>query len=472
LFCFHFSLSVSGVFQRKTEEEMSSCAAASIPCHADIVIIGGGVSGASAAYHLAQVVPSTESIVILERGRFGEGSNSKVVLPGHVPPNEGSADLPWAHASGTAVMEAASTIKMMTQLFASNSTEFIRHHGVEGVRRYLRLANRGLAIEKSLARSVLPDAATQIRELGAMYLARDPVGAEELRHEYETLKACGAVDIEWWDKDKVSTVPDCPVGTECAMYLANDAIINSQEFAKNLLRHVQEKHSNVRVFEGSPDVSNVWTDEKRGVAITELSTGARIVSKHAVVATGGLSTLPALSGIMKPCWSYLVSVPHPDLHSNPATLAGGVSAFSPNMYTWGFTHDWCWTNGGVRCSGEDHFSALKPPRNAERCNSLAQWVRESYPHVYGSVTADDLQFEQQYGVYSETPDSVPIIGTGSPTSRVCYVLGCNAWGQAALSYSASLVPGLLQYTELTAEQKDILNLISIRRFGLLYECQN
>jgi glycine/D-amino acid oxidase-like deaminating enzyme len=299
-----------------------------------------------------------------------------------------------------------------------------------------------------------------------------------LYQEYIALKECGAVDIEWWDKVRAGAVADCPAGTEGAIYLANDAIINSQEYAKHLLRHVRINHPNVRVYEGCPEMVNVVTDAAKEVAVTELANGVRIVSKFAVVATGGLCTLPALSGIMTPCWSYLVSVPHPDLDGvtprsggNDTTLAGGVSLCSPNMYTWGFSHDWCWTNGVVRCSGEDHFSALKPPRDTERCDILAQWVRECYPHVFSSVAAKDLKYEGQYGVYSETPDSVPIIGTGSPRSKVCYLLGCNAWGQAALSYSASLVPGLLGYTDLTSAQKDILHLISIRRFSLLPECR-
>jgi hypothetical protein len=47
--------------------------------------------------------------------------------------------------------------------------------------------------------------------------------------------------------------------------------------------------------------------------------------------------------------------------------------------------------------------------------------------------------------------------------------GCNAWGQASLSYAASLVPGLLGYAELTPEQRDSLKVLTVRRFALLPE---
>ena len=53
------------------------------------------------------------------------------------------------------------------------------------------------------------------------------------------------------------------------------------------------------------------------------------------------------------------------------------------------------------------------------------------------------------------------------SSNVCYLVGCNAWGQTILSYCATLVPGLLGYAEFTDQQRDILKLVSIRRFTCL-----
>ncbi|MGB3858299.1 MAG: FAD-binding oxidoreductase, partial [Ornithinimicrobium sp.] len=45
------------------------------PAEADVVIIGGGVMGLSAAYHLARA--GVERVVLLEKGHLGEGSTSK-----------------------------------------------------------------------------------------------------------------------------------------------------------------------------------------------------------------------------------------------------------------------------------------------------------------------------------------------------------------------------------------------------------
>src|SRR5689334_24291799 len=47
---------------------------APLPSRADVVIVGGGVVGASAAFHLAE---SGAAVVLLERDQLGSGSTSK-----------------------------------------------------------------------------------------------------------------------------------------------------------------------------------------------------------------------------------------------------------------------------------------------------------------------------------------------------------------------------------------------------------
>jgi glycine/D-amino acid oxidase-like deaminating enzyme len=138
-------------------------------------------------------------------------------------------------------------------------------------------------------------------------------------------------------------------------------------------------------------------------------------------------------------------------------------ANSPNFFTWGYSHDWCMTGGFFRLSGEDGFSALKPPRASEKISNLVKWTRAKFPHLEHGIE----HMTSSYGVLSSTPDHVPIVGTPTPTSRVAYLLGCNASGQASLSYGASLMPAILGYKAFTAEQKDLFLLLDIRRFALL-----
>lgn len=141
-----------------------------------------------------------------------------------------------------------------------------------------------------------------------------------------------------------------------------------------------------------------------------------------VVCTGGLFRDSALTGILNPCFSYLVSLKEPETTKHEKYRLPYPNSL--NFFTWGFTHDWCLTKGHLRCSGEDHFSALKPPRAEERCASLAKWTVTKLPYLKES----EFNCDKKYGVYSETPDKAPIIGLASPESKICYVLGCNAWG--------------------------------------------
>lgn len=465
-----------------------------IPATCEVLIIGGGVAGASAAYYLAQ--SGVKDVVVLECGRVGNGRMDPV-RNGQAQDagcGESGAEtiLPYAQRSGSAVMPSASTIKMIVRLYASSSEDFISHHGTDGAQKYLGLATLGLKKEKELANQFLPDKDTQVRSRGSLYLAYEN-DFKDFHHEYETLRSLGCDDIEWWEKDKLSTIPGCSEAFHYAIYFPGDAIINSGVYAGALLSAAQAL-GGVRLFEDCSPVVNTATKLSSVggadglVAETVLQDGTRIQSKHVVLATGGLFTGDTtLSGILRPCWSYLVSLPHPDAQQlqgrdDSALLPDGTPKFSYNFFTWGFTHDWCWTEGAVRISGEDHYSALKAPRAAERCQSLANWTRQAYPKVFGesapvpvdSAAASDATaatgacaYNWQYGVYSETPDAVPIVGQTGPSSRVCYLLGCNAWGQAVLSYCATLVPALLGYRKLTAEEQAYFSLLTVQRFALI-----
>ncbi|MFB7508674.1 NAD(P)/FAD-dependent oxidoreductase [Streptomyces broussonetiae] len=56
---------------------MSSSAFRTVPASADVVIIGGGVMGASTAFHLAEA--GVKNIVVVERGALGCGSSGKPI---------------------------------------------------------------------------------------------------------------------------------------------------------------------------------------------------------------------------------------------------------------------------------------------------------------------------------------------------------------------------------------------------------
>jgi hypothetical protein len=214
---------------------------------------------------------------------------------------------------------------------------------------------------------------------------------------------------------------------------------------------------NIHLCENSSPMKS--TETIGSMAITTLLDGTVIKSKSVVIATGGLSLDPVLAGILIPVWGYLVAMTPQEKGESTKSLLPGPN--SSNILTWNFSHDYAMVNNVLRMSGEDHFSALKPPRELEHFENLANFTSLNYAYkkVIASVSA----------IYSETPDYSPIIGSANPDSRVFYILGCNGWGQATLSYCASLMPALLGYTKLTETQTEHFKILNIRRFCLLPE---
>jgi glycine/D-amino acid oxidase-like deaminating enzyme len=434
----------------------------------DVVIVGAGVAGCSAAYHLMtqQCQEHTSTSLRL------------LVVDAGPAPGEGLAP---RTRSGSATMEVAPCVKMMVQLFAGSCDDFVRHHGKEGAKRYLDATREGLNIQKGIAGRLWEtdeERGKRLKELGSYYVGSTERDAIELKREFEILSSLMDDDdgIEWCDADRLSKVEGMSSDFCCGIYFPRDAIIDSSMYAKLLMEHVLEKSEGKAEFWPNKTVQSIAPEAGGEKVCIHLDCDEcpTVTAGKVVVATGALCRFQRqherLNGLIKPCYSYLVHVPTAaDAHAHDEDYC------SPNFFTWGYTHDWCFTKGKIRISGEDHFSAYKSPKVEERCNRLSKWTLDRYD--CGNLYTDEeiSSFPKQYGLYSETVDMVPMVGTLLPEQHeqeneernICYLLGCNAWGQTILSYCASLVPGLLGYQELTGSQRDVLELVSIRRFSRL-----
>ena len=315
-----------------------------------------------------------------------------------------------------------------------------------------------------------------------------------------------------------------------AIYFPNDAIIDSSQYSKLLVQNATSVHNNdteriqsrvrsrmntivtyiERLEEVRPypchDTSTAGLDmivddsKMYSAIVTCYDTTAqrfyRIYCRHVVVAIGGLSVPPGccvedLYGILRPCYSYLAHVPMKQpmqchFMKNDVKAMKGKNdddssrlQRSPNFFTWNFTHDWCYTDQyHIRVSGEDHYSARKDALQSKRCQSLINWTYEQYNTETGDNSDQNISFDndlehdssptipQQSGVYTETPDCAPVVGSiaSDTNNTICYVVGCNAWGQAILSYAATLVPSILGYRPMTLMEQDAMKVLSIQRF--------
>jgi glycine/D-amino acid oxidase-like deaminating enzyme len=471
----------------------------------DVLIVGSGISGATAAYYLTQATDGPKSILIIDRGEVGAGSRERFSSR----PAVGSAEAAKAEDlgdekvyhpmnSGGVVFSpphfanGPTILKFSVRLYPTTTPNFIEHHGRDGTARYLQMAALGIEIQKTLTKKLCADPSRVVEERGSLLLA-EAADEANLREEFALLQELGVGDCELWERARVEELHGKSAGFVAAIYFPNDARFDALSYTQALVAAARSAaRCTVRVVSHCPAVIDVRDDATRGGTVTRLENGVTLRAKHAVVATNGLFLDLHLAGILVPCWSYFAALPHPRDPLLPQAGATSASAVAPpfmggrsshNYMTYGFSHDWCVTNGVYRVSGADHFSALKPPRAGVRSRQLAEWTYEKYPHMKqylppgqdipgvrsSKPDADPhvpnwLKGRYVYGVYAETPDYLPLVGKTNAKSNVCYVVGCNAWGQASMTYSASLVPGLLGYAKFTPEQADHARDLAISRF--------
>ena len=422
----------------------------------DVVVVGAGTTGAAAAYHLTQA--GVSNILCLDMGTPGVGRTEARKVANGTPLTQSDEETFVPHYSGSRVFEGGKngprTIKMIVTLPPYEMLDgFADLFGWDGVKTYLDLAQHGLKLELDLARKLLPNPDQQVKQNGSLMVC-EADRSDRLQQEFNFLQNLGC-PCEWWDEERVIEAHGSSAGYVAGIWFPQDARIDSVSFAKSLLDGAF-KTGHLTLRDQCSPVIDIQNDDSRSHAVIRLEDGECLEAKQVIVATGGMFFDKQLAGILTPRYSYLAALPHID----PGPLGGMDAPDSANFFTLGFSHDWCVENNFVRISGEDHYSGLKSPRAKQRCGRLAQWGWTKYPYL--EFGAD---YPATYGIYSETPDFMPLIGKTDPESCVCYMVGCNAWGQASLSAAAALAAPLLGYRDMSETEQRTADLFSIRRFS-------
>lgn len=422
----------------------------------DVIVIGAGVAGATSAHAIASVSPASR-VLVLERGVSGRGDEEST-LGSLTPDCDGREVRPFI--SGSAVFddfEGPTAIKMMVSLYASTSEEFLREHSMEDAKTWFKMTSLGLRLQKEKGTELLPSPSKQLRQLGSI-MVTTPDKTDDLAKEFSLLVEAGC-NVRRMTSEEVVAATGTASGFTEGIEFPDDAIVDSSAYAQALLRDAKSRGA-VTLREQCSSVVDIVEKNGSNIVEVQMLDGTIVRGRHVVVATGAFYLKGPLAGLLKPCFSYLVGMPGSEGE-------GMQYPHSPNLFTYGFSHDWCLADGACRMSGEDHFSALKLPRSEQRCKNLAEWTYDRFPQLDRSSP-----FSSRYGVYSETPDLLPIVGTTSSESRVCYIVGCNAWGQAIMSCLGHIVPAALGLRPFDATEKTILDLCSIRRFVAACQSDN
>lgn len=436
------------------------------------IIVGGGVAGASTAYQLFSLKNYKKKTLLLEAGTIGEGSWDTLKTKSnrkYTNENEPETFYPWL--SGTNVFDIPNRIKMIITVVPISAQEFAKHHGKEGITLFNKLSTLGREEQFRLAELYLnpkkedisnpnvneiSDELTHMR-LGSLMVCK-PEEVDELYEDYKLLKECG-YEVDWWGREKILKFHGEDFDYHSGMFFPKDGAIYSSLYSKKLVEEAKKKGLEVRENTTVKDIVEEKIDKKPVVKI--VLDNETIYAERVIMCTGGLYMDKYLGGILKPVYSYLAGIKSPVDYKNLKGDSFSTMKNAPNILTHKFLCDYTISQGWLRISGEDHYSSSLHPRTTHRGKEMEQWIKKRYPFLRNSKEVKYIN-----GVCSESPDYVPLVGNAFDESSVYYNLCCGGWGQAILSASSILLPGILGERELSKEEKELFEFIDIRRFRL------
>ena len=351
----------------------------SLPTHARIVIIGGGVIGTSIAYHLGRM--GVRDVVLLERDKLTSGTT-------------------W-HAAGLIASGGMSTETLIW------------------IEQYTR----------ALYQNVLPaetGLSTGFRQCGHIHLACDPVRREVLKRDANFVRSQGVERFELSPAEIKAKFPLIETsGIISGFWTPTDGRANPVDATMALAAGARAK--GVRIVEGAPVNDVVMNGSRITGVVTPQGT---IMADQVVLAAGMWSRqLGAKIGVPVPLQAaehyYLLTEPLPGMHpdmpvvEDPATFTyvreegGGLlfGLFEPEGATWNL-------NGIPK---DASFSTLPP--DWDRMTPFLEAAFERYPVM---KTAGIKTFF--CGPESFTPDGSYLIGESPQVDGLFLATGLNSLG--------------------------------------------
>ena len=364
----------------------------------DVVIIGGGITGAICAYLFSD---AGIRVALLESQVVGRGST------------------------------AASTALLMQEP-DRDFGDLVERFGARDAREIwlsLARATRGLArtIRKLKIRC-------DLRERKSVYLTRDPAQIGRLRKEYDRRKAAG-LRGRWLSAAELHRATG--IHAQAAIATPGNAEVNPMRACHGFLSAAMQRGA--RVFERSPARRIKTTGD--GVVVR--TPGGTIVAGVVVIATGyARPGLRPRVGRFTLKDTYVIAT-----RRLPARLRRHLPR--SRMMGWDTDrpyHFVRWTSDGrLLVGGEDtNHRAVKGSRAriSKAQARLLSYLAQIYP-----VLANERAAYAWEGLFAETPDGLPYIGAHSRHPRHLFALGYGGNGMTASFLAATLL--LKHYRKMT-----------------------
>ncbi|MGM9945138.1 MAG: NAD(P)/FAD-dependent oxidoreductase [Lysinibacillus sp.] len=210
----------------------------------DVLIIGGGSSGAQCAYELTD---ANLDVIVIEKSTIGSGSTS----------------------ANTALLQYSGE-KMFTDLINTFGTDYVTRH--------LQLLKDAVDEIEATSKNVTIDCEFTRRD--TLYAASCPEDVDKLKKEYEFLKLHNC-ELTFLSKEEIEA--KYPFSRDAAIYSYNDAEINPFRYTHALLDYAAKK--GVRVYEHT-EMNGHHYDKQQDRMIVSTKNGCSIQARHVIFAAG------------------------------------------------------------------------------------------------------------------------------------------------------------------------------------------
>lgn len=355
----------------------------------DVVVIGGGITGALVAIHLAEAGLKT---LVLDKRDIGTGSTS----------------------ASTALLQYEIDVPLR---------ELTKKVGPVAASRSYRLCYGAIGKLEQLAARLKIDCGFERKP--SLFLARHRREIPELREEFELRRRMG-IELEFFDAEAVRE--RFPFSRPAALFSKNGGQVDPHRLTHGLL--AAGKLAGLEVYDRTRMTR--LEETRRGVRITT-DTGCLITARRAVIAAGFESNalLNTGAGTLKSTYA-LISEPLaeiPGWHQLCLIWESGM----PYLYLR------TTAEGRVIVGGEDEDFV-----NAKRRDALISEKTRTLVKKFGRLFPDQ-PLEVAYawaGTFGETKDGLPYIGVHRNFPHVCFAL---SYGGNGITFSVIAAEILRDY---------------------------
>lgn len=414
----------------------------------NIVIIGGGIVGLSAAYYLQK---DGHQVTVIDKSDITSGAsfvNAGYLTPSHIipmaSPGKITQGLKW-------MFNSASPFYMKPRM----DLDFLKWSW------YFKKSSTHAKVEKAIP--VIKDINLLSRDLFEGIKASGDLGDFQLErkgllmfyktqktydHEMEVAQKASflGLEVRELDKSQLSEIePNIKIDAQGAIHYECDGHTTPTEIMPKMLQHLKDVGVDIRKNEEVLDLAL-----KSGTIDTITTSKGDYRADEIILAAGSWSgrlskqmkiDLPLQAGK-----GYRINVARPLGITMPAVLMESSMAVTPMK---GFT----------RFAGTMEFSGINDHIRRERVEAIAAGAQKFYPEL--EITAEE-KAEAQAGMRPVTPDGLPYIGKSRKIKNLTF-----ATGHAMMGWSLGPATGKL-VSEIVADKKTSMDVSAFhpeRRFS-------